>query len=113
MDNNSAAQICVMVIYAQADAVFCTRVSLPNGARIADALDAAQVFNHYPELERGKLYTGIYGQRWGVEHRLLHGDRVEIYRPLVFDPNQSRLRRAAHRKALKGQRPANSRHKPG
>src|SRR3546814_10501406 len=44
--------------------------------------------------------VGVYGQECTLDRVLTDGDRVEIYRPLVFDPMESRRRRALHRKAF-------------
>jgi putative ubiquitin-RnfH superfamily antitoxin RatB of RatAB toxin-antitoxin module len=41
----------------------------------------------------------VYGRACAPDHVLQDGDRLEIYRPLDFDPQESRRRRAAHRRA--------------
>jgi putative ubiquitin-RnfH superfamily antitoxin RatB of RatAB toxin-antitoxin module len=41
------------------------------------------------------LEIGVYGRRCEADTPLCDGDRVEIYRPLNFDPMESRRRRAA------------------
>ena len=38
--------------------------------------------------------VGIFGKRVGLDHALVEGDRVEIYRPLAIDPKEARRRRA-------------------
>ncbi len=40
---------------------------------------------------------GVYGERCDARRVLCENDRVELYRPLVSDPLESRRRRAAHR----------------
>jgi putative ubiquitin-RnfH superfamily antitoxin RatB of RatAB toxin-antitoxin module len=49
----------------------------------------------------------VYGERCDARRVLREDDRVELYRPLVFDPLESRRRRAAHRQDA-AQRPARS-----
>lgn len=82
---------------------------LEKGASIADALKAVAFQQHWPEYDHGNLKTGVYGRLCPLKHRLNDGDRVEVYRPLVFDPNESRLRRAARRKRLAQPETANKR----
>jgi putative ubiquitin-RnfH superfamily antitoxin RatB of RatAB toxin-antitoxin module len=68
------------------------------------ALVAAQrskIDEHFPGLDISTAKMGIFGQSLGTkgldvaEKYILHaGDRVEIYRPLVFDPKDARRKRA-------------------
>jgi putative ubiquitin-RnfH superfamily antitoxin RatB of RatAB toxin-antitoxin module len=37
---------------------------------------------------------GVFGKKVPPEQPLLNGDRVEIYRPLIADPKESRRQRA-------------------
>lgn len=48
---------------------------------------------------QGELALGIFGQPCEPDTPLAEGDRVEVYRPLVFDPKESRRRRARKAKA--------------
>ena len=94
----------VSVVFAQAGSIWQQAIRLPRGSTIADALKGSGFFSDWPQLEHGNLVAGVYGQTFSLDHVLLDGDRVEIYRPLVFDPNESRRRRAAHRKNASGKR---------
>lgn len=42
------------------------------------------------------LQVGIFGVKVSLEHRLQAGDRVEIYRPLLINPQDIRRNRAAN-----------------
>ena len=44
------------------------------------------------EVVRGRL--GVFGELVEPDHLLEHGDRVELYRPLVRDPKTARRERA-------------------
>lgn len=88
----------IQVVYAQPDAVWQVDVQLPPGATVQAALDASGYAQQFPD-HAGKLpVVGIYGQRCNMDRVLVDGDRIEIYRPLTFDPMESRRRRAVHRK---------------
>lgn len=67
-------------------------LELPAGSTVADAIAACGLRDELPSA----LDTGIHGKRCPPEELLRDSDRVEIYRELVFDPKESRRRRAAH-----------------
>lgn len=90
----------VEVVYAQADAVWRTALTLPAGTTVGQALDASGFALSHPAYPQEALAVGIHGQVCTPERILGQGDRIEIYRPLSFDPMESRRRRAQHRKAF-------------
>ncbi len=65
-------------------------LELPEGASVADALQAAA-------LEEAGQATGIavFGVNATPQTVLNDGDRVELLRPLLIDPKEARRRRAA------------------
>jgi len=75
------------------------RLELPAGATAAQALDASGYSSRFPGHEPSPPAIGVYGRACAPEHVLQDGDRLEIYRPLDFDPLESRRRRAAHKRA--------------
>jgi len=88
----------VTVCYADSDAVWQVDLVLPAGVTAAQAVAASgfrAVFADVDPLQHG---LAIYGQTVPPERVLHQGDRVEILRPLIFDPKESRRRRAAHRR---------------
>jgi putative ubiquitin-RnfH superfamily antitoxin RatB of RatAB toxin-antitoxin module len=89
----------VRLVYAGPGQVWRRKLRLPAGATVGDALEAGRFAEQVPNRE-GVLSYGIFGRTCRADHVLADGDRVEIYRPLVFDPMESRRRRAAHRAAI-------------
>ena len=96
----AGAPLSIEVVYALPQASFVRQLSLPRGSRIEDAIAASGVCVEYPEINAGHPDVGIWGRRTGPDELLSDGDRVEIYRPLLIDPNQARRERA--RKAKSG-----------
>lgn len=90
----------VQIVYAQADSVWRAALTLPAGSTVGQALDASGFARSNPAYPQDALAVGIYGQACTVERLLIQGDRIEIYRPLNFDPMESRRRRAQHRMAF-------------
>lgn len=77
------------------------QVTLPEGARVADALRAAQLTAADGALPGDPVDVGIWGRRVRPEEIVRDGDRVEIYRPLTADPKEARRRRARGADATK------------
>jgi len=65
-----------------------SRLELPAGSRVRDALRAAGIKADA---------VGVFGKRVAPDQPLADGDRVEIYRPLALDPKERRRQRAKKR----------------
>jgi hypothetical protein len=63
-------------------------LELPDGATVAEALDVAG-YSPVP------VAVAVFGERASVGRILADGDRIEILRPLLADPKETRRRRAA------------------
>ena len=88
----------ITLVYAQGPhAVWRRGIELPAGSSVADAINASGFLLLYPEQELGRLQVGIFGRQVALDRLLDEGDLIEIYRPLVFDPMESRRRRAQHK----------------
>ena len=72
----------VEVVYAKPDEVFREQLQLGEQASVQTALDATQLWQRYPELDRQAVKFGIYGKLVSNETMLREQDRIEIYRPL-------------------------------
>ncbi len=92
-----SAPIEVEVVYALANRQVLRRVRLPQGGRVADAIEASGLAAEFPEI--GSAPVGIFGVKADRAALLRDRDRVEIYRPLRLDPKDIRRLRAAGRRA--------------
>lgn len=97
MGNERRGVMTVEVLYARPGAIWRRSVELPSGATVAQALDASGLLLSFPEFGAHPPPAGVFGRICATEQTLAPGDRVEVYRPLVFDPMESRRRRARHR----------------
>jgi len=86
-------RIFVEVAYAVSDRQWLRMVELPLGASVSEAVMASGLVAEAGLVE--PLDAGVFGRRCAASAPLRDGDRVEIYRPLSFDPMESRRRRAA------------------
>lgn len=91
----SEAMITVEVVHASLDRQLLRAVDVPQGATVQQALQASGFASEFPELDLVHSPVGIFGKVVSPERRLEHGDRIEIYRPLLADPKEVRRLRAA------------------
>ena len=94
----------VEVVYALPERQRVVQLPLRAGMTALEAVQAAGLEREFPEIAGSDLVLGIYGRRVDATHVLRSGDRVEIYRPLKFDP------RDARRKAAQAARPVRRGH---
>ena len=95
----------VEVVYALPDRQRVVSVPLHEGMTAAQAVRASAILAEFPELAASTPLLGIYGRRVQGTERLRAGDRVEIYRPLKFDPRDARRRAAQAARPVKRGRP--------
>ncbi|MFT4255770.1 MAG: RnfH family protein [Pseudoxanthomonas sp.] len=69
-------------------------LELPEGASVADAVDAAGA--GFADAAEVTGYA-VFGVNAEPTTRLHDGDRVELLRPLLADPKEARRRRAAQK----------------
>lgn len=89
-----AVSVTVEVVFALPDRQFVARVPVAVGATVIDAIRASGVLQAHPELAGAPLDAGIHGVPVPLGWCVADGDRVELYRPLVADPKETRRRRA-------------------
>jgi putative ubiquitin-RnfH superfamily antitoxin RatB of RatAB toxin-antitoxin module len=94
----SRVSIRVEVAYASAQRQTLRKLTLPEGSRVLDALEASGLALEFPEIDLAVHRVGIYGRRVRLDQLLRDLDRVEILRPLSADPKEARRARAAARR---------------
>jgi len=96
-DAAAGQTIAVAVCYARPGDVWLRELRLPAGSTLAQALAASGFHDDFPEVDPERQGVGVYGRKRPLDHVLRDRDRVEVYRELVFDPKESRRRRAVHK----------------
>ena len=95
------ATIAISVCLTMLDHAWLVQLELAPGATVAEALAASGIEQSLGDLDLAHAAVGIFGKRVVRTRKLVAGDRVEIYRPLTYDPKDSRRRRAQHRQRLR------------
>lgn len=85
----------VSVCYATARDEFLRPLSVAPGTTIGQAIEMSGVLEACPDINLSTQPVGIYAKKKTLDTPLRDRDRIEIYRPLVADPKDSRRRRAA------------------
>ncbi len=88
------ADIRVQVCYARPDRQFRRSVTVSAGSTIQSAIECSGMLGDVPEIDLAAARVGIYGKLKTLDTPLRDHDRVEIYRPLIADPKESRRKRA-------------------
>lgn len=88
------AEISVQVCYARPDRQILREVRVDAGATIRAAIEQSGVLHDVPAIDLETCKVGVYGKLKPLDAGLREWDRIEIYRPLIADPKDSRRKRA-------------------
>lgn len=90
-------KINIEVAYARPDLQKIIALEVPEGTSVFDGAKQSGIQNVFPEIHFDEVHMGIFGKvvKAPASEMLRDGDRIEIYRPLIIDPKQARLNRAA------------------
>ena len=89
-----AKQLHVQVCYASAVHETMRDLVVEEGTTIEQAIALSGVLREYPAIDLALQPVGLYGKKRPLDTVLRERDRIEIYRPLVADPKESRRKRA-------------------
>lgn len=91
-----ARMLRIEVVYALREKQTLLELDVEEGTTAEVAVERSGILRHCPEIDLEKVGLGVFGREVPPATRLRDGDRVEIYRPLVANPKQSRRERAQH-----------------
>jgi putative ubiquitin-RnfH superfamily antitoxin RatB of RatAB toxin-antitoxin module len=97
-----ADKLAVVVCYATPQQEFLRPLEVAPGTTIGQAIEASGVLAAFPDINLVTQPVGIFAKKKTLDTVLREHDRVEIYRPLVADPKESRRKRAAKKDAAAG-----------
>jgi len=87
----------IEVAYATPEKQKIIKLEVDENTSVFDAAVSSGIQKEFPEIDFDSVDMGIFGKvvRKPNEEIVRAGDRIEIYRPLLIDPKQARLNRAA------------------
>lgn len=84
----------VQVCFAQMDAQILRNLSVAPGTTVQEVIHRSGVLEELPQIDLDVCRVGIYGKLKPLDTIARNRDRIEIYRPLIADPKESRRKRA-------------------
>jgi len=99
MTNSHSPGFEVEVAYALPEKQMIVPLQVSQGTTAIQAVNASKIAAHFNDLQLEAAKLGVFGKAVKHDQVLREGDRVEIYRPLLVDPKESRRARAAKVKA--------------
>lgn len=93
----SSQTVRVQVCYATPELEFLRSLEVGVGTTVEQAIRASGLLHAVPGIDVGTVPVGIYGKKKTLDTVLRERDRVEVYRPLLCDPKETRRRRAGNK----------------
>lgn len=84
----------VTVAYATVEKQVELPLSIEESCTVAVAIRRSGIMAVFPEINLATARVGVFSRLVALDALLQAGDRIEIYRPLTWDPKQARRRRA-------------------
>ncbi|QCI19820.1 MAG: RnfH family protein [Buchnera aphidicola (Brevicoryne brassicae)] len=83
----------VIVVYALPDIQYFFKVNTKIGATVKDVILKSNVLISVNNLSLYSLKVGIYNKLVSLNSTIQDGDRIEIYRNLIIDPKERRIKK--------------------
>jgi putative ubiquitin-RnfH superfamily antitoxin RatB of RatAB toxin-antitoxin module len=102
-ENDQSHYIKIEVSYALLDKQVILTEKISPDTTIEEAIHLSGVLEQFPEIDLSNNKVGVFGKLRKLDSTLLENDRIEIYRPLLVDPKESRRKRAAKKEKVKSE----------
>ena len=76
----------VGVAYSEAGQQLWLTIEVPEETKVQDAIARSGVLKQFPHIDLGTQKVGIFGRLVKLDASLRPGDRIEIYRAIIADP---------------------------
>ena len=101
----AASDVAVKLVCAWPERSFVLPLHVDPGTTIAVAVERSGVLDRFPELRASALNYGVFGRVVTADYVLRPGDRIELLRPLLHDPKQTRRQLAAQGQSMGARKP--------
>ena len=62
------------------------KLEVPDGSTVRDVIDLSNLLELFPEIDLDSQKVGIFGRAAKLDAEVTDGNRVEVYRPIIADP---------------------------
>lgn len=76
----------VGVAYSEPSQQVWMTIEVPDGSSAREAIEASGILKQFPHIDLASQKVGVFGKLVKLEAPLKPGDRVEIYRGIICDP---------------------------
>ncbi|WP_079433089.1 RnfH family protein [Zoogloea sp. LCSB751] len=76
----------VGVAYSEPSQQVWLTIEVPDGSSAREAIEASGILKQFPHIDLASQKVGVFGKLVKLEAPLKPGDRVEIYRGIICDP---------------------------
>ncbi len=97
-----AERLRIQLCYALPGTADLTDIEVSEGQTLEQVIHASGLLSRHPEIDLNTAKIGVFGKLRQLTDLARAGDRIEIYRPLIADPKDSRRRRAQHKSRAAG-----------
>lgn len=95
MDLSQKITVGVEVVYALPHKQLIVNLEVPAGTTVREAAMLSGIDAHFDDVDLQDCPLGVFGNVVDDSRVAERGDRIELYRPLIADPKESRRQRAA------------------
>lgn len=74
------------VTYSEPGQQIWLNIEVPDTASVREAIERSGILKQFPHIDLETQKVGIFGRLVKPDAVLRAGDRIEIYRPIVADP---------------------------
>ena len=76
----------VGIAYSEPGQQVWLNIEVPETSTVADAIERSGILRQLPQIDLAAQKVGIFGRLVKLDAALKPGDRVEIYRAIIADP---------------------------
>ncbi len=76
----------VGVAYSEHNQQIWMTIEVPEESTVQDAIECSGILKMFPHIDLDNHKVGVFGKVVKPQAVLRPGDRVEIYRPIICDP---------------------------
>ena len=76
----------VGVVYSEPGQQVWLSLDVPEESTVVDAIERSGILKQFPHIDLSAQKVGVFGRLVKLDAKLKAGDRVEIYRGIIADP---------------------------
>ena len=74
------------VAYSEPGQQIWLNIEVPDAAKVSEAIERSGILRQFPHLDLTTQKVGVFGRLVKLDAALRAGDRIEIYRAIIADP---------------------------